>query len=71
MRKGKDPDPDDGSGSGSVLVTNGSGCESGRPKNIWYESYGCRSGSGTLLTIYYIFDIFDFPDSKREAIFFI
>ncbi len=33
-------------GSGSVLVTNGSGCESGRPKNIRTES-GC--GSGTLI----------------------
>jgi hypothetical protein len=29
MRKGKDPDPD------LDIVTNGAGCGSGRPKNIW------------------------------------
>jgi hypothetical protein len=37
----------EGSGSGSVLVTNKSGCGSGRPKR--YGSYAFGSGSGSLI----------------------
>jgi hypothetical protein len=34
-------------GAGSVLLTNGSGCGSGRLKNIRYGSFGSRSGCGS------------------------
>ncbi len=41
-----------GPGSGSVLVTYGSGCGSGRPKNIPYGSHGSLTLLSSLLTTY-------------------
>jgi hypothetical protein len=39
----------EGSGAGSVLVTNGSGCGSGRPKT---NGPGCRSGSTNWIQLW-------------------